>query len=100
MQHGHGRVVREAESEQATTRVQREGFGTFNADQWGEAAQLAGDFRSLALELAGIWLAGVGMAKDVRAMQADTGAKAALTGQQLDDARHDEAFLRAKQGAK
>lgn len=66
VQHGDGGGAGEAESEKATTRIQREGFRTFDADERGKAAQLTGDVGSLTLELGSVRFRCVGVAEDVR----------------------------------
>lgn len=56
MQHADDGFSREAERQQTTTRIERESFSTFNANERSEPAQLTGDVRRLALELHGILL--------------------------------------------
>ena len=99
VQHGNRRGAGKTESEQPTAGVEREGFRPINTNQRGKSTQLAGDVRSLTLKIGGIGLGGVRVTENMRSMQADAGAEAALRGQQLNHTRSRELFLGPKQGA-
>lgn len=97
MQHADDGFSGEAERQQTTARIEREGFRAFNADKRSQTTQLTGDVRRLALELHGILLGQIRMTEHMGAMQADAGAQARLQGQQFDDPWRGQLFLSAQQ---
>lgn len=86
MEDAKGEIAREAEGQEAATGIEGEGLCVADADERGEAADLACDIGGLLLEGGGVGNAGVGMTEDAGAAEADAGAEAGLCGEQLNDA--------------
>ena len=98
MEDADGDFAREAEGEEATAGIEREGFSPFDADERGEASELAGNVWSLLLESGGLRGGGIGVAENAGAIEADAGAEAWQGGEELDDAGGIEGVLHAEQG--
>lgn len=98
MEDADGDFAGKAEGEKATTRIEREGFSAFDADERGEAFELAGDVWSLLLEGGGLGGGGVGVAENAGPIEADAGAEAWQGREELDDAGGIEGVLHAEEG--
>ena len=99
MQDTHGDAAREAEGDEAAARIHREGFRALDADQRGERAELFGDVSGLLLEGGGLRRAGIAVAEDAGAIQADAGAQTGLAGEQFHHFGGREGLLRAQKRA-
>lgn len=98
MEDADGDFAGEAEGEEATAGIEREGFSPFDADERGEASELVGDVWGLLLEGGGFGSGGIGVAENAGAVEANAGAEAGLGGEELDDARSIERVLDAEEG--
>ena len=97
MEDADGDFAGKAEGEEATARIEREGFSPFDADERGEAFELAGDVWGLLLEGGGLRGGGIGVAENAGAIEADAGAEAGQGGEELDDAGGIEGVLDAEE---
>ncbi len=86
MKDAKGEIAGEAEGQEAATSIERESFCVTDADERGEAADLACDVGGLLLERGCVGDTGVSMTEDTGPTEADAGAEAGLCGEQLDDA--------------
>ena len=98
MEDADGDFAGEAEGEEATARIERECFSPFDADERGEASELAGDVWGLLLEGGRHRGGGIGVAENARAIEANAGAEAGLGGEELDNAGGIEGVLDAEEG--
>ena len=98
MEDADGDFAGEAEGEEATACIEREGFSPFDADERGEASELAGNVWSLLLESGGLGGGGIGVAENARPVEADAGAEAGQGGEELDDAGGIKGILHAEEG--
>lgn len=97
MEDADGDFAGEAEGEEASAGIEREGFSPFDTDERGEASELAGNVWSLLLESGGLRGGGIGVAENAGAAEADACAEAGQSGEELDDAGGIEGVLDAEE---